>query len=36
MTSRAVYIVAATNRPLAINLALRLPGRLDRVVTMDL
>ena len=33
---RAVYVVATTNRPQAIDSALRRPGRFDRVVTMGL
>jgi transitional endoplasmic reticulum ATPase len=33
---RAVYVIATTNRPQAIDPALRRPGRFDRVVTMDL
>ena len=33
---RAVYVVATTNRPEAIDPALRRPGRFDRVVTMGL
>ena len=33
---RAVYVVATTNRPQAIDPALRRPGRFDRVVTMGL
>lgn len=33
---RAVYVVATTNRPEAIDPALRRPGRFDRVVTMSL
>ena len=33
---RAVYVLATTNRPQAIDPALRRPGRFDRVVTMGL